>query len=152
MQKINPIRRGKMDAFALLLISTVLWGIWGAANKLAVDRAHPFSIQWMYAIPYVLFIPVWYFMSRQAAPQEGFDPRAFLWAVVASLSSIGAVLLFFFAVQSVPASNAAAVTSAYPLVTLAIALITKQETLTPLKVIGILLIIAGVVALQWSKG
>ena len=140
-----------MDAFTLLLISTVLWGVWGAANKLAVERAHPFSVQWMYAIPYLLFIPVWILMSRQAAPQQGFDWSAFLWAGLASLASLGAVLLFFFAVQRVPASNAAAVTSAYPLVTLAIALVSRQESLTPLKIIGILLIIAGVVALQWSS-
>ncbi len=140
-----------MDAFTLLLISTVLWGVWGVANKLAVDRAHPFTVQWMYAIPYLLFIPVWFLLSRQAAPQESFDWRAFLWAGVASLASLGAVLLFFFALQRVPAANAAAVTSAYPLVTLAIGLITRQESLTPVKVVGILLIIAGVIALQWSS-
>ncbi|MDR3573651.1 MAG: EamA family transporter [Anaerolineaceae bacterium] len=137
-----------MKANALLILSTILWGIWGIADKYAVSRAHPYTIQWMFSIPFMVFIPLWYFLSKRAETGNSFDIQAFGWATLASVASILAVLLFLFALQSKPASIAVAITSAYPLVTLALALILKTEQLTLPKVIGVLLILAGIGVLQ----
>jgi drug/metabolite transporter (DMT)-like permease len=140
-----------MDVTLLLLLATLLWGVWGVANKMAVSTAHPLSVQWMSSIPYIVFIPIWYWMSKSAVPNQGFDLPAFLWALLAAVATMLASLLLFYALQSTPASVAVATTSAYPIVTLIIGVLSKEESLTPLKVIGILLIIGGVTALQWSK-
>ena len=101
----------------LLLLATVLWGIWGFAIKLAVDRAHPFAVQWMYALPNIVFIPIWYFLARNAVPSAasgasaGVDLPALGWASLAAICAIGAMLLMFFALQSKPATLAVAMTS-----------------------------------------
>jgi bacterial/archaeal transporter family protein len=137
-----------MTATILLLISTLLWGFWGIADKFAVARAHPFSVQFFYSIPYLVFIPLWYFLSRRSEIQGTVDPQAIGWAMAASTSSILAVLLFVFALREKPASTAVAITSIYPIVTLALAIISKSETLNPVKVFGILLIVAGVFITQ----
>jgi bacterial/archaeal transporter family protein len=137
-----------MTATVLLLISTVLWGFWGIADKFAVTRAHPYSVQFYYSIPYLLFIPLWYFLSRRSEISGVVDPQAILWSMAASVSSILAVLLFVFALRDKPASIAVAITSIYPIVTLTLALITKSETLSFTKVFGILLIITGVFITQ----
>jgi len=136
----------------LLLLATVLWGIWGFAIKLAVDRAHPFAVQWMYALPNILFIPIWYFLARKAVPSAGasaaVDLPALGWASLAAVCAVSAMLLMFFALQSKPATLAVAMTSAYPIVTLALALVTRAEVFNIRHVIGIVLIIAGVIVLQ----
>jgi transporter family protein len=137
-----------MSATILLLFSTVLWGFWGIAGKFAVERAHPFSVQLVYSIPFIFFIPIWYLLSRRSEVQGLVDPQAIGWAIAASVSSILAVLLFIFALRDKPASIAVAITAIYPLVTLALALVTKTEVFSVYKAIGIVLIIAGVIILQ----
>ncbi len=131
-----------------LLLATILWGIWGFAIKLAVERAHPFAVQWMYAVPNLLFIPLWYWMARRAAPDAAIDLPALGWAALAAVCAISAMLLMFFALQSKPATLAVAMTSAYPIVTLALALVTRTETFNIRHLLGIVLIIAGVIILQ----
>lgn len=34
-----------MSPILLLILATILWGIWGIADKLALEQAHPFSVQ-----------------------------------------------------------------------------------------------------------
>ncbi len=136
-----------MKADLYLLLATILWGIWGFADKMAVTRTHPYTVQWVYSIPYILFIPVWYVMSRKAAPGAGIDPQAAAWTILASISSMAAMLFLFFALRSKPASIAMAMTAAYPLVTLGLAVVMKMEQLSAVKVGGMLLIILGVVLL-----
>jgi transporter family protein len=140
-----------MSPFLLLILATILWGIWGIADKLALEQAHPFSVQWMYAIPYVFAIPFFFWLGVRAQPERIFNGTAFFWTIVASVSSILAFLLMLFAMRSQPVSLAVAVTSAYPLVTLFIAVLLKMETFSVPKVLGILLIIGGLLVLQWQK-
>ncbi len=142
-----------------LLLATVLWGIWGFALKLAVDRAHPFTVQWMYALPNIVFIPVWYWLAHNASSAaasvgtgssaaNAIDLPALGWAGLAAVCSVGALLLMFFALQSKPATVAVAMTSAYPIITLALALVTHTEIFNLKHLAGIILIIAGVIVLQ----
>ena len=137
-----------MKADLYLLLATFLWGFWGLADKIAVTRAHPYTVQWIYSIPYILFIPVWYIMSRKAAGAASLDPQAVTWTILASIASMAAMLFLFFALRSKPASIAMAMTAAYPLVTLGLAVIMKMEQLSVVKVGGMLLIILGVVLLR----
>lgn len=137
-----------MTSVLLLILATLLWGIWGIADKFAVENAHPFTVQWMYAIPYVVALPIWYWLGRNARPEANHSQTAFVWAIVASIASMLALLLLLLALQQKPASLAVAFTSAYPLVTLIIAALLGQEEITLTKVAGILFILAGLVILQ----
>jgi transporter family protein len=137
-----------MNSSLLLIVATILWGVWGLADKYAVAHAHPFTIQWMYSLPYIILLPLWYFLSKRSAPSAPFDLHALGWSLLACLCSTAAMLLLFFALRDKPASAAVAMTSAYPLVTLLLAVLTRSEEWTLPKLIGCLLIIAGVVTLQ----
>jgi len=128
-----------------------LWGLWGLAEKAAVSRAHPFSLQWMYSLPYLVTLPLWYWLGARAAPETHHDSRAILWAVLASLASMGAGLLLYFAMQSRPASMAVATTSAYPVVTFILAVVAGKEDPSPLRLLGLAVIIAGVVIVTSAK-
>ena len=140
-----------MSPILLLILATILWGVWGVADKLALDQAHPFTVQWMYAVPFVFAVPLFFWLGGRAEPETNQNTTAFFWAVVASISSILALLLMLFAMRSQPASLAVAVTSAYPLVTLGIAVLLKMESISPAKIAGMALIIVGLVILQGQK-
>jgi len=132
----------------ILFSAVVLWGVWGLANKFAVDRAHPFSVQWMFSVPFALSIPLFYWLGARAAPTTNLEPTALFWTLVASLASLLATVLLFFALQERQASVAMAVTSAYPLVTLVLAVLLHKESLSLPKVAGILFLVIGLVLLQ----
>jgi bacterial/archaeal transporter family protein len=142
----------QMTTLTLLILATLLWGVWGIADKYAVGSAHPFSVQWMYTLPFLFAMPVWYWLGRNAQPETNHDPTALAWAVVAGLASMFAMLLLLFALQRKPASLAVAFTSAYPVVTLFIAVLLGAEKITLLKAGGMLLVLAGLFVLQWSEG
>lgn len=134
----------------LLIISTFLWGIWGFANGRAVANAHPLTVQWMYYIPSMLLIPLFYFLGARFAPETNMDGSAFRYAFIAGLSAAGAALLFFFALRDTSASIAVAVTAAYPVVVLALGVLARDETLDLRKIAGIAIIIVGVIVVQWE--
>ncbi|MGB8648511.1 MAG: DMT family transporter [Anaerolineae bacterium] len=139
-----------MRANLFLFFAVILWGIWGLANKYAVDRAHPFTVQWMFAVPLALSIPLFYWLGAQSSPATNHDPNAFLWAFIAGTTSLLGTVLLFFALQDRPASIATAVTSVYPLVTLLLAVLTRTEGLSPPRIIGIVLMVLGMIVLQFG--
>jgi bacterial/archaeal transporter family protein len=138
-------------SFILLIISTVLWGVWGFMSGRAVDNAHQFTIQWMYYLPSALLIPLFYFLGARVAPETNLDGMAFRYAVIAGVAALAASLLFFFALQDTSASVAVAITASYPVVTLAIGVLAREETLDLRKIVGIGIIIIGIVVLQWES-
>jgi drug/metabolite transporter (DMT)-like permease len=79
------------------------------------------------------------------------DSSAFRYALISGFAAAGAALLFFFALRDTSASVAVAVTAAYPVVTLAIGVLLREETLDLRKGLGIAIIIVGVVVLQWES-
>lgn len=141
-----------MSATFLLIVSTILYGVWGYANKLAIDNAHPYSVQWMYAVPTLIMLPLWYWLGAQTAPTTNTNGTALLYGVLAGLVGAGANLLLYFALQTTPGSVATAVTGAYPLVTLALAVVFGSEGLDARKLIGIVVIVAGIVILLSDGG
>ncbi len=134
----------------ILILAVILYGIWGIANKFAVGRAHPFTVQWMFAIPLVVSLPIFFWLGARSAPETNHDATALLWAVVASAASILATVLLYFALRDRPASIVVAITSGYPLVTLVLAVLAGTETLTLPKLAGVVLMFSGVVLLQAS--
>jgi transporter family protein len=137
-----------MAAKLSLLLAAFLWGLWAIGEKFAVARVHPYSVQWMYSVPYVLLLPVWLVLARRAAPQEAMDWTAFAWASGACVASLMAMLLMIFAMRTEPASVAVAITSAYPVVALLLGVLLGEERLTAQRLIGLGLTVSGVIVLQ----
>ena len=139
--------------FGLIAIvgALLLFGAWGIFHKLAVDRAHPFTVEWMAAVPVVLLLPVWFVLGNRLAPATNFEPKAFLPAAAAGASGVIATILVLFAMRERPASVVIAVTAGYPMVTLLFALATKTEAFSAVRAGGVVLITVGVVLLLLSE-
>ena len=134
----------------MLLGAIALWGVWGVAEKAAVARAHVYTVQWLYALPYLVALPIWYWLSTRAGG-PALTARAASYAIGGSVASMVALLLLLLALRDRSASVVVAATSAYPAVTLLIAVAIGQEALSVVKLLGIGLVIGGVILLQVAK-
>ena len=138
-----------MHPYLAILLATLVWGVWGFAHKNAVTRAHPYTVQWMYSIPYALAIPLWYWLSmRVEGSGVAVAARPWLWSTMGSVASISAVFLVLVAMRTTSASVAVALTSTYPLITLLLGTLNGSERVTTVKVLGIVLIAVGVMLLR----
>lgn len=139
-----------MTTLFLLLAATVLWGFWGYADKNALHYAHPFTVFWMYCLPYAVLIPVWYWLGNTTEPETNHHPQAFKWAIAASLASLTAFVLILLALKGQPASLVIGFTAAYPMVTTFFVVMAGMEQMSWQKLVGIGLVLVGLVVLQTS--
>jgi drug/metabolite transporter (DMT)-like permease len=79
----------------------------------------------------------------------GFEPAGWLWlALIALVSTVGAVAMFFGGMKRVGPSNAAILSTFEPPVTVALAFVTFGEALTALQLAGAALVLGAVIALN----
>lgn len=137
--------------YLLLILATILWGVWGYANKIAVTQAHPFSVQWMYSIPMILLVPLWFLLGRSQRPETNLNSSAFLWAAAAGIAATLAFLAMLFAMRSASATMAVALTAAYPVVSAVIAYFAGTEKINLGQIAAIGLIVIGTILFQASS-
>ncbi|HEY7396942.1 MAG TPA: EamA family transporter [Gaiellaceae bacterium] len=70
------------------------------------------------------------------------------WAALTAICASSALILFFVALDRGDASKVVPVGSAYPVVTLIASAIFLSESITPIRVVGTALVVAGVVLLS----
>jgi drug/metabolite transporter (DMT)-like permease len=84
-------------------------------------------------------------------PALSFGAEGWLWAtMIALVSTVGAILAFFAGLARVGPSSAAILSTFEPLVTIVLAGLTFGEVLSPVQVLGGLLVLGTVVALSLS--
>ena len=122
----------------------VILGAGGVTAKLALR-----TISWEQL---VLWVPVAYiFFSlllvifRGASLPLGVGGG---WAAVTAFAAASSLILFFYALTKGPASQVAPVSSAYPIVTVAGSALFLSEQITIVRVLGTVLVVAGVVLLS----
>ena len=69
------------------------------------------------------------------------------WAVATAALAVGSLILFFVALGLGDASRVVPVSAAYPAVTVALSALFLGENITPIRIVGMLLVIGGVVLL-----
>jgi transporter family protein len=68
-----------------------------------------------------------------------------LWVVVAGLLTAGSFPLMNFALERAPASQVIPITAAYPVITLALAALFLGESVTGIRLVGVVLVVAGAI-------
>jgi drug/metabolite transporter (DMT)-like permease len=136
-----------MPAPVLVVLALALWGTWGFLHKHAVDRAHPLTVEWMTATPYVVLLPMWFVLGRKFGPAMNTDAKTFAFSAGGALCGLAATVCVLFALRDRPASYVIAATSGYPMVTLLLALATGLESFNAARAAGIALIVSGVALL-----
>jgi len=135
----------------LIILCNLLWGAWGIFDKKALEKSNQKDVL---LILYCMFLPefiVTAILTSIYLPNWHIVPELWLWSGLASVSSTVAMIGYTMALSRAEASFVLGITSGYPLVMQLIANLMLGEPLLPNRLLGSLLIGAGVVAIGQSN-
>jgi transporter family protein len=130
------------------LLAFLLWGFWSLTAKIAVSKIGPGNVFGCYVIS-SLTIPLVYVMLRRPRLMASEKPSRTLWAAgVAGVAlNVVGTLIFAFALSMGQASLVVPISSAYPLVTIAIAILVLGEKLNRFQTIALAFILIGLITI-----
>ena len=149
-QSPNPQHTIPKRSLFFALLAFLLWGFWSLTAKIAVSNIGPGNVFGCYVIS-SLTIPLVYLMLRKPKPglMTSEKPSRTLWAAGAGGVALNVVgtLTFGFALSMGQASLVVPISSAYPLVTVAIAILVLGEKLNRLQTIALAFVLIGLITL-----
>lgn len=132
---------------ALILVSFLLWGLWGFLVKVAVTEVSGGSTFFYFGLSNLLVGVPLLLLVRGRRPGPSLPKRRFLaWPAMAVAMGSGAVILMTLALVDGPASLVAALTGAYPVITVLAATILLGERFTRVDVLAVAAFIVGLLA------
>jgi transporter family protein len=128
------------------LLAFVLWGFWGLTSKMAINAIGPGNIFGFYVLSSMI-VPFAYVLFRRVRPERSRagDPSRTAWVLggAALTLNVCGVFAFSFALNAGFASLVVPISSAYPLVTVVLAVALLREKLDRLHVIALVFVIVG---------
>lgn len=134
----------------LYLILCILgWGISIFLNRLALEKMHPLYIQASASIVGLLLFPIYLAILHQTNKIGNYSISGFIYASIAFvLSVLAAFCLHSYVKNGNVLGSAVAFTSTYPVITILLSYLFLGETFSNSKIIGIILIICGSIAIN----
>lgn len=150
---LQDMGQGGISRKALLLGlgSAFLWGFWGFFDYQALQAGTAWDLMFwtfVFALSIALLFGLQLVLRRGAAAIS-INRESVAYRMAASFSSTIAVLAFYWALEN--ASNPTAVisvTAAYPLVTMMLAVLLREENFYPRRLLSIALVVLGIIALH----
>lgn len=136
------------------LLAFVLWGFWGLMSKMAINAIGPGNILGFYMISSLIVPSVYVWFRRATAVQSGeSNPSWIAWALGATTLALNVcgVFAFSFALNAGLASLIVPISSAYPLVTVILAVALLREKLDRLHVIALVSVVIGLIMIGLSS-
>jgi transporter family protein len=146
----NPPHKIPRRSLTFALLAFLLWGFWGLTAKIALSNIGPGNVFGCYVLS-SLTIPTIYCMLRRKRQelQTLEKPSRRLWWIAAAgvALNVSGTLIFAFALNLGQASLVVPISSAYPLVTVAVAILLLGEKLNRLQMIALVFILIGLITL-----
>jgi drug/metabolite transporter (DMT)-like permease len=135
----------KLIDVGMIVATTISWAFWPIAMKRALIASSPIAVTLLVGVSGAFFLPTLYFIAVKNHVQLNFSLNAFWWAAGAYAVNMIAQLALNKAMVTVPVNVAVSLTSCYPMLTFLFCYMFLHETITLMKVIGMLSIILGTV-------
>ncbi|HUK51466.1 MAG TPA: EamA family transporter [Terriglobales bacterium] len=136
------------------LLAFLLWGFWGLTAKIALNDIGPGNVFGCYVLS-SLTIPTAYSMLRKARRELKIleRPSWTLWGTGAAgvALNVTGTLIFAFALNIGQASLVVPVSSAYPLVTIVVAILLLGEKLNRIQLIALVFVLIGIVTIGMTS-
>lgn len=139
-----------MSWLAFSLICLLIYGVWGFLSKFLTMGLNAPSMLIYSLLGSALGIPLYIFTYRHSFSLPWENNWTYLAMLVGIFTSLGA-FFFFNAIAQGEASKVVVITSLYPVITAILAFIFLKETISVTKLLGILLCLAGIIILSYSK-
>lgn len=137
-------------SLAFALMSFLFWGFWSLTSKMAVDAVGPGNVFIFYVVAAMTAAPVYSWLRfRYPSSMPGDDPSRRAWAVgaIALAVNVGGAWAYTFALETGNASLVVPISSAYPLITVVLAIIIYRERVNRLQTAALAFILTGLVLL-----
>lgn len=133
----------------LLCITIFSWGIWGFLNKLVLQRMQPLQMFIVGCCMGFILLPAYAILLRNSnsGVSNSFNVGSILLCCAASLASTIGTIAYVYGIRTGELGTVAVLSCAYPVLTVALAVMFLGEVLTVPKIIGIILVMSGVVVL-----
>jgi len=139
-----------MTVTLLALLVAAVWGIAPIFEKLSLARVSPFTaltIRFMFTTGIVVVISL---VSGRFKDIKNVDPMSLLWICLGGIiGGVIGLLLYFVALKQGMVTRVIPITATFPLFTAFYAYLFLHEQLTAIRVAGILLVVLGVVLINW---
>lgn len=139
----------------VLLLSLFVASVWGLApifEKLSLIRTSPFTaltIRFMFTTSIVVILSILTGNFKEIAKV---DPKSLLWICLGGLiGGIVGLLVYFVVLKENLTTRVIPLTATFPLFTAFYAYLFLKENITMLRLIGIILVVIGVVLINWSS-
>jgi transporter family protein len=128
------------------LIALCFWGLWGFCEKVASRSVIPGNLIILSALGSLTVFPIYLILFARQLKFDLQNPDYYMSLAGGMAGAIGGVF-FYFAISKGEASRVVTVTSLYPLISVILACLFLNETLTPQKIAGIGCAVAAVILL-----
>lgn len=136
---------------SLVLVSLLFWGVWGIFDKKALAFTQPAGQLVVVYLLSPLFVVVTAALMTIYLPGWQLTGHTMYWEFLASFASVVATAAYLVAMSRGEASLILGATASYPVVAQVLAYLMLGEQLVPIRVIGCLVVVAGVIALTTSS-
>lgn len=138
-----------MSNIFVLILCVILWGIGTFLNRLSVEHMPAVLMQVICGMVYIFYIPIILKVQSINPLQYKWSFTSIVLTTLATGCSIAAnILLFSYLKGSSQTGSSTMVIALYPTVTLFLSLVFLHEQLSPIKVLGITIMIAGAILLN----
>ncbi len=134
-----------MNLNLFIVITIFCWGIWGIADKKALQSASQIEVIVCLYIVTCAIVPGALAALCITMPGWQFTPAVIFWTGVAALTYGSAIFAYMEAMNRTEASYVLGITASYPLILQFLATIFLNETLVPQRLVGAVVIVAGLV-------
>lgn len=137
-----------MPNWLLIVACIVSWGTWAICLKQGTRYVSPLMLQIINSYVYSAIAPLAFLYMRMTGGESSWNIKGIAWSAASVLLVTVANLSFANAIQKSPVYLVVGFTSIYPVFTFLLSAIFLGEHVTLLKLVGIVVTIAGVVMLS----
>ncbi len=141
-----------MKVVGLSLLVAIIWGLNPIFEKLSLVKASPFTVvtlRFTFMASCLLVVSLATGKYREFSNVDG---KTILWIFLAGfLGGVVGLSIYFFVLKQDLTSHVVPIIATYPLFTALFAFIFLNESLSILRVIGIVLVVLGLIFINWNN-
>jgi transporter family protein len=140
-----------MTASLLALLVAFIWGINPIMEKLSLIKATPLTVMTIRFIMTSIVLMAITFYNGKFDEINNLDSRTYVYILVPAILAGLGLYIYFTALGKGESSKVVPIVATFPLFTAIYAFLILKESITTPKIIGTLLIVSGLVILNWNS-
>jgi len=139
-----------MNVVGICLLVAVIWGIAPIFEKMSLVKTSSFTALTVRITATAIVLLIITFLTGKGKNITSLDGRTVLFILVGGFFGILGLFLYFVALKQDAASRVVPLVNIFPLFTAGYSVLLLNEKLTSMRILGIILIVAGLFCINWN--